>query len=76
MPGFYIAAWAAAEQVPQGTKNRIGCVSVVANNGAEAEGMVWQWLRENYPPGQYFNHVVAVNEFTSRARAFVAANPE
>ena len=77
MPGFYVAAWSVATQIPQGTKDMMGLVLITANNAAEAEGHAWQWLRHHYPADKgYMYHLIVVNEFTSLARAFVAAHPE
>ena len=74
---FYATAHSVSARTADGIRQIIGSGTVIARNAAEAEGMMAQWMRDNYPVDSgYFNPIISVNDFTSRARAFAAAYPE
>jgi hypothetical protein len=74
---FYATAWSVSVRVGNDLRQIVGAGTTIARNAAEAEGMMAQWLRDNYPVDSgYFNPIISVNDFTSRARAFAAAYPE
>ena len=74
---FYATAWSVSVRVGNDLRQIVGAGTTIARNAAEAEGMMAQWLRDNYPvDGGYFNPIISVNDSGVYARAYAAKYPE
>jgi hypothetical protein len=74
---FYATAWSVSIRVGDGLRQIVGAGTAIASNNAEAEGMMAQWLRDNYPADSgYFNPIISVNDSGIYARAYAAKYPE